>query len=164
MQKLVTNLWFDTQAEEAAAFYVSLFDNSEILRTTRYGDVGTEITGKEAGTVMTVEFVLDGQRFTALNGGPDFKFSEAISIMINCESQEEVDRLWDALTADGGQPSQCGWLKDKYGLSWQVTPTRLDELMSDPDPEKSARTMGAMLKMTKLDIAELERAHDGKIE
>ena len=157
MQKITTFLWFDDKAEEAANFYVSLFKNSKIDTVSRYGDAGPG----PKGSVMVVQFQLDGQQFTALNGGPIFKFTEAISLMVTCESQEEVDRLWDKLS-EGGQKSQCGWLKDKYGLSWQIVPTALGKLMSDPDRQKSGRVMKAMLQMTKIDIATLQRAYEGK--
>jgi predicted 3-demethylubiquinone-9 3-methyltransferase (glyoxalase superfamily) len=156
MQKITPNLWFDTEGEAAANFYVSLFENSKIVEITRYGDAGP----REAGTVMTVTFQLDGEEFVALNGGPEFKFTEAVSLQVNCDSQDEVDRLWDAL-AEGGEIQQCGWLKDRYGLSWQIVPTVLSELVADPDPVKSQRVMQAMLGMKKLDIAELERAYKG---
>jgi predicted 3-demethylubiquinone-9 3-methyltransferase (glyoxalase superfamily) len=157
MQRISPFLWFDNQAEEAANLYVSIFDNSRIVKVSRYGDAGPG----PKGTVMVVEFELDGQRFQALNGGPMFKFTEAISLSITCKTQEEVDRYWNALSR-GGQESQCGWLKDKYGLSWQVVPTALGELMSDPDPAKARRVMEAMLKMKKIDIAALKRAYDQK--
>jgi predicted 3-demethylubiquinone-9 3-methyltransferase (glyoxalase superfamily) len=146
-------LWFDTQAEEAARFYTSVFDDSRIVSITRYGDAGP----LPKGTVMTVDFVLDGVRVQALNGGPSFKFNEAISLAVNCETQDEVDRYWEALS-DGGEKGPCGWLKDKYGLSWQVNPTVLEELLGDPDREKAQRVMEAMLEMSKMDIAGLERA------
>ena len=155
-QRITTNLWFDTEAEEAAGFYTSVFDNSRIVNVAHYTEAGP----REAGMVMVVEFELDGQRFVAINGGDDFKFSEAISLQINCESQEEVDLYWERLT-DGGEEGPCGWLKDRYGLSWQVTPDGMDELFSDPDPDRANRAMRAMLKMKKLDIAELRRAADG---
>jgi predicted 3-demethylubiquinone-9 3-methyltransferase (glyoxalase superfamily) len=155
-QKITPNLWFDTEAEEAAAFYTSVFENSRIVSVMHYTEAGP----REAGTVMVVEFELDGQRFVGINGGPEFKFDEAVSFQINCETQEEVDYYWDKLTEDG-EESQCGWLKDKYGLSWQVTPTGMEELFSDPDPERAKRAMEAMLKMRKLDIGELRRAADG---
>jgi predicted 3-demethylubiquinone-9 3-methyltransferase (glyoxalase superfamily) len=155
-QKIVTNLWFDTEAEEAANFYVSVFDNSRIVNVTRYPDAGP----REAGMVMTVDFELDGQRFTGINGGPEFKFDEAISLLINCETQEEVDHYWEKLT-DGGEESQCGWLKDRYGLSWQVVPAGMEELFADEDKQRADRAMQAMLKMRKLDIEELRRAADG---
>jgi predicted 3-demethylubiquinone-9 3-methyltransferase (glyoxalase superfamily) len=155
-QRITTNLWFDTEAEEAAGFYTSVFDNSRIVNVAHYTEAGP----REAGMVMVVEFELDGQRFVAINGGDEFKFSEAISLQINCESQEEVDYYWERLT-DRGEEGPCGWLKDRYGLSWQVTPDGMDELFSDPDPERANRAMRAMLKMKKLDIAELRRAADG---
>jgi predicted 3-demethylubiquinone-9 3-methyltransferase (glyoxalase superfamily) len=158
VQKIVTNLWFDAQAEEAANFYCSLFPDSKVLNITRYGSAGP---GPE-GQVMVVDFQLAGQRFTGINGGPEFKFSEAISLLINCDSQEEVDRYWDALLADGGEPSQCGWLKDKYGLSWQVVPREMDEMIASTDAAAAQRTMEAMLKMVKLDLGELKRAYAGK--
>ena len=147
-------LWFDDQAEEAAKFYVSVFPNSEILNVTHYTDAGP----KPAGTVLTVTFRLAGEEFTALNGGPEFKFNEAVSFVIDCESQAEVDAYWEKLAADGGEPGPCGWVKDKYGLSWQVTPRRLIELMEDKDKAKANRVIQVMLKMGKIDIAELERA------
>jgi predicted 3-demethylubiquinone-9 3-methyltransferase (glyoxalase superfamily) len=156
-QRIVTNLWFDTQAEEAAEFYVSVFKgDSRIVNVTRY----TEGSPREAGMVMTVDFVLDGQRFTGINGGPEFSFDEAISLLIECEDQDEVDYYWAALT-EGGSESQCGWLKDRYGLSWQVVPQGMDEVFADPDRERAQRAMQAMLGMRKLDIAELRRAADG---
>jgi len=156
MQKIVTNLWFDTEAEDAAKFYTSIFKNSQINNVSHFGEAGP----REAGLVLTVDFELDGQQFTAINGGPDFKFDEAISLLINCESQSEVDYFWDALLADGGEESQCGWLKDKFGLSWQVIPSRLGELMSDPDAAKANRVMEAMLKMVKIDVDVLEKAYN----
>ena len=155
MQKITPFLWFDDKAEEAANFYVSLFKNSKIETVSRYGDAGPK------GAVMTVAFQLNGQKFTALNGGPLFKFTEAISLFVNCESQQEVDELWEKLSA-GGQKSRCGWLKDKYGLSWQIIPSALGKLMSDPDREKAGRVMKAMLQMDKIDIAALEKAAAGK--
>jgi predicted 3-demethylubiquinone-9 3-methyltransferase (glyoxalase superfamily) len=155
-QRIVTNLWFDTEAEEAADFYTSVFDNSRIVSVSRY----TEDAPRPAGTVMTVEFELDGQRFVGINGGPEFTFSEAISLQITCDGQDEVDYYWERLT-DGGEEVQCGWLKDRYGLSWQVVPKGMGELFSDPDPERSRRAMQAMLGMKKLDIAALRSAADG---
>jgi predicted 3-demethylubiquinone-9 3-methyltransferase (glyoxalase superfamily) len=155
-EKITPNLWFDTEAEEAAEFYTSLFDNSRIVRVTRY----TEGAPRPAGTVMTVEWELDGQRFVGINGGPNFKFSEAVSFAISCEDQDEVDYFWEKLT-DGGEESQCGWLKDRFGLSWQVIPKGLDEVFAGDDPERARRAMQAMLKMRKLDIEELRRAADG---
>jgi predicted 3-demethylubiquinone-9 3-methyltransferase (glyoxalase superfamily) len=155
MQKIKPFLWFDTQAEEAANFYVSIFKNSKILSVARYGDAGPG----PKGSAMTVSFELDGQEFVGLNGGPHFKFTEAISFAVVCKSQEEVDDLWRKLT-EGGQEVQCGWLKDKFGLSWQITPEILPKLLSDPDPQKSSRVMQAMMKMEKIDIAALQRAYD----
>jgi predicted 3-demethylubiquinone-9 3-methyltransferase (glyoxalase superfamily) len=157
MQQITPFLWFDCQAEDAAKFYVALFDNSRILKVVRYCAAGPG----PAGTAMTVAFELNGTKFTALNGGPLFKFSEAVSFVINCDSQAEIDRLWEKLTAGGGQESRCGWLKDKYGLSWQVVPTVLPELVSDPDAAKAQRAMKAMMAMGKLDIAALKKAHAG---
>jgi predicted 3-demethylubiquinone-9 3-methyltransferase (glyoxalase superfamily) len=154
-QKITPFLWFDSQAEEAARFYVSLFDNSELLGVTRH----TEAAPRPTGSVMTVSFRLDGVEFTALNGGPVFQFTEAVSFSIACDSQEEVDRLWEALSA-GGEKGQCGWLKDKFGVSWQVVPTALYEMAQDPDPARVERVMAAMLQMTKLDIAKLREAYD----
>jgi len=156
MQKISPFLWFDSQAEEAANFYVSIFKNSKITKTARYGDSGPG----PKGSVMTIGFELDGQHFTALNGGPHFKFTEAISLVVDCKSQEEVDEMWAKLSA-GGQTSQCGWLKDKFGLSWQIVPTILIELVSGPDPAKANRVMQAMLQMTKIDIAKLKQAAAG---
>ena len=157
-QKITTYLWFDREAEEAANLYTSIFKNSKILNVARYGDAGPG----PKGTAMTVNFQLDGQEFIALNGGPMYRFTEAISLLVDCETQEEVDRLWNKLTADGGEESMCGWLKDKFGLSWQIIPSALFRLMSDPDPEKSKRVMEAMLQMKKIDVPSLERAHAGK--
>ena len=156
MQKITPFLWFDSQAEEAAKFYVSVFGNSRILKTVRYGKAGP---GPD-GSVMTVVFELNGCQFTALNGGPLHLFSEAVSFVVNCQSQAEVDTLWEKLAA-GGRPDRCGWVKDRYGLSWQVVPSVLPVLLSDPDPVKAQRAMAAMLKMSKLDIAALEKAHTG---
>ena len=156
MQKITPCLWFDTEAEAAAELYVSLFADAKILDVTHYGEAGP----RPAGTVMTVTFMLEGKEYLALNGGPEFPFTEAISFSVSCEDQEEVDRLWARLLEGGGVERQCGWLKDRFGLSWQVVPTRLTQLLQDPDPERANRTMQAMLKMTKLDIAELERAAD----
>jgi len=153
MQKISPFLWFDSNAEEAANFYVSIFKDSKILKIARYGEAGPG----PAGSVMVVNFQIEGQDFIALNGGPLFKFTEAISFVINCQTQEEVDHYWNKLTA-GGQESQCGWLKDKYGLSWQVTPTILGELLADKDQKKAQRVMQAMLQMKKIDIAALKRA------
>ena len=155
MQKITPFLWFDDQAEEAMNLYVSLFKNSKILSVTRYGEGGPG----PHGTVMTATFQLDGQEFTALNGGPEFKFTEAISLFVNCETQEEVDELWEKLS-EGGEKSQCGWLKDKYGLSWQIIPTALGEMLGDKDPQKAQNVMQAMLQMTKIDIAALRQAYE----
>jgi predicted 3-demethylubiquinone-9 3-methyltransferase (glyoxalase superfamily) len=160
-QKITTFLWFDTQAEEAAKFYASIFKDSRIVGVTRYDAEGSKAAGRPAGSVMTVEFELDGQRFTALNGGPHFKFTEAISLVVHCENQKEVDHFWEELSA-GGQEVQCGWLKDRFGLSWQVVPTVLIEMLQDKDPEKSKRAMAAMLKMKKLDIAALTKAYESR--
>ena len=154
--RIVPNLWFDTEAEEAAKFYVSVFKNSRLISETHY----TEGAPREAGMVMTVEFELDGQRFVGINGGPQFKFDEAVSFQITCEDQDEVDYYWDKLT-DGGSESQCGWLKDRFGLSWQVVPTGMEEIFSDPDPERARRAMQAMLQMRKLDVAALRSAAEG---
>ncbi|GGM07581.1 VOC family protein [Streptomyces fumigatiscleroticus] len=150
-----TCLWFDGQAEEAAQFYVSVFENSRIGRTTRCTEAGPG----PAGSVVTVEFVANGQRFVALNGGPEFTFSESVSFQIICADQEEVDHYWSRLTEGGGQPGPCGWLKDRYGLSWQVVPGRLTDMIADPDPEKAARATRAMMSMGKFDIAALEKAY-----
>jgi predicted 3-demethylubiquinone-9 3-methyltransferase (glyoxalase superfamily) len=160
-QKISPCLWFDTQAEEAANLYVSVFRNSKILRVARYPEAGQEIHGKPAGSVMVVVFSLDGQEFTALNGGPQFKFHEAVSFQIPCANQKEVDYFWSKLTADGGEEGPCGWVKDKFGLSWQVSPIRLQEMLSDSDPARRNRVMAQMLKMKKLDIAPLEAAFAG---
>lgn len=157
MQKITPFLWFDDQAEEAAKFYVSVFKNSKIMSVARYGEAGEEVSGRPRGTVMTVDFQIDGQTFIALNGGPLFKFTEAISFIINCKTQKEVDHFWEKLSR-GGKKSRCGWLKDKYGVSWQVVPTALGELMGGKDAEKSERVMQAMLKMDKLDIKTLQQA------
>jgi predicted 3-demethylubiquinone-9 3-methyltransferase (glyoxalase superfamily) len=155
-QKITTFLWFDNNAEEAANFYVSIFKNSKILNTSRYGDAGPG----PKGSVMTCTFQLEGQEFIALNGGPHFKFTEAISLFVDCETQEEVDTLWNKLTANGGAPSQCGWLKDKFGLSWQIIPSALMEMMSDRDPAKSRRVMEAMMQMSKIELQKLKQAYD----
>jgi predicted 3-demethylubiquinone-9 3-methyltransferase (glyoxalase superfamily) len=156
MQKIVPNLWFDTEAEEAAGFYVSVFKNSRIVNVARYTEAGP----RPAGTVMTVEFELDGQRFVGINGGPQFTFDEAVSFQITCEDQDEVDYYWERLT-DGGEESMCGWLKDRFGLSWQVVPAGMEDVFADPDPKRAERAMRAMLEMRKLDIAALRAAADG---
>lgn len=155
-QKIIPNLWFDTQAEEAAEFYLSVFKNSRILNVSRYTEAGPG----PAGTAMSVEWELDGQRFVGINGGPQFTFSEAVSFGITCEDQAEVDYYWDRLT-DGGEEGQCGWLKDRFGVSWQVVPTGMEELFADPDPTRAQRAMEAMFSMKKLDVAALRAAADG---
>jgi len=157
MQKITPFLWFNDNAEEAVNFYVSIFRNSRIVSMSRY----PEGTPGPAGKVMTATFQLEGQEFIALNGGPEFKFNEAISFFVNCETQEEVDRLWDKLSG-GGEKGQCGWLKDKYGVSWQIVPTALGQMLQDQDPQRSQNVMQAMFKMTKIDIAALRRAYDQK--
>ena len=157
MPRIVTNLWFDTEGEEAAEFYCSVFPNSKIIRKTHY----TESAPREAGTVMTVDFELDGTPFTAINGGPEFEFDEAMSLLIECEDQKEIDHYWDKLT-DGGKEVECGWLRDKYGLAWQVVPKGMDDVFESDDPARADRAMKAMLGMVKLDIAALEAAADGK--
>ena len=157
MQKITPFLWFDHQAEEAMNFYISIFKNSKVININRYGN-GAQLP---SGTVMTASFQINGQEFIALNGGPVFQFTPAISFVVSCESQEDVDDYWEKLSA-GGQESQCAWLTDKFGVSWQIVPTALGQLLSDPDPEKANRVMQAMLKMRKIDIAELKRAHEQK--
>jgi predicted 3-demethylubiquinone-9 3-methyltransferase (glyoxalase superfamily) len=157
MQTISPFLWFDTQAEEAANFYVSIFPNSKITSVSHYGEAGPG----EAGRVMTVGFELDGQAFIALNGGPHFRFTEAVSFMVHCQGQAEVDRYWEALKADGGREAECGWLKDKYGLSWQVVPQEFLDMTADPDKAKVGRMMAAMMQMIKLDIAKLKAAAEG---
>ena len=161
MQKITPFLWFDNKAEEAAKFYCSIFKNSKIGKVARYGEEGEQVSGRPAGSVMTVEFKLEEQDFIALNGGPHFKFNEAISFVVSCKTQAELDRFWNKLSA-GGKKVQCGWLRDKYGVSWQIVPTVLGELMSDKDTAKSQRVMQAMLKMVKLDIRKLKEAAKGK--
>lgn len=157
-QKITPFLWFDHEAEEAGKYYVSIFKNSKFLGVTRYGEAGPG----PAGSVMTATFQLEDQVFTGVNGGPHFKFTEAVSFVIHCKSQEEVDHYWNKLIADGGQESQCGWLRDKYGLSWQVVPDALLQMLKDPDPKKSQRVMQAMLQMKKIEIPKLEQAYKGK--
>ena len=161
IQMIAPCLWYDTQAEEAADFYTSIFDNSRILRILHYNEAGFEIHGKPAGSVLTVEFELNGQRFTALNGGPQFKFSEAISLEVTCETQQEIDYYWDKLV-EGGEEGPCGWLKDKFGLSWQITPAILGEMLCSEDKEKTHRVMDAFLHMKKLDIATIKKAYAGE--
>jgi predicted 3-demethylubiquinone-9 3-methyltransferase (glyoxalase superfamily) len=161
-QKIVPCLWFDDQAEEAIEFYLSIFDDSRILEVVRYGEAGKEITGGTPGEVMTVSFELNGQPFTALNGGPIFQFSEAISLQVFCETQQEVDDYWEKLSAGGDESAQaCGWLKDRYGLSWQIIPRKLLDLIADPESQKSQRTTEAMLQMKKLDIGVLKKVYAG---
>jgi len=159
LQRITPFLWFDDHAEDAAKFYTSVFDNSRIVTTTRYSKEASEAAGRPEGSVMTIAFQLDGQDFTALNGGPVFKFNEAISLVVHCESQKEVDHYWNRLS-EGGDPKaqQCGWLKDKYGVSWQVVPTELIRLLSHPNPAKAQRAMAAMLQMKKIDIEKLRKA------
>jgi len=159
MQKITPCLWFEDQAEEAANFYVSVFNNLKIGTITRYGEAGAEASGRPRGSVMTVTFQLEGQEFMALNGGPVFTFSPAISLMVNCETQEKVDELWEKLS-EGGTIQQCGWLQDKYGVSWQIVPIALGEMLQDKDAEKSERVIRAMLPMTKIDIRTLEQAYE----
>jgi predicted 3-demethylubiquinone-9 3-methyltransferase (glyoxalase superfamily) len=159
MQKITPFLWFNGQAEEAAKFYAAIFENSEVGNVTRYGEEGTKVSGIPAGTVMTVPFKLEGQDFIALNGGPFFQFTEAISFVVNCQTQEEVDHFWEKLSA-GGSKSRCGWLKDKFGVSWQVVPTALGQMLQDKNPQKSKRVMAELLTMDKLDLARLRRAYE----
>jgi predicted 3-demethylubiquinone-9 3-methyltransferase (glyoxalase superfamily) len=158
VQKITPFLWFDDNAEEAMEFYTSIFEDSKIVGVSRYDEAGARASGRPAGSVMSGTFELAGQQFMALNGGPQFKFSEAISLFVNCETQEEVDHLWERLS-EGGEKGQCGWLKDRFGVSWQIVPTILGELLGDPDPEKVQRVMQAMLQMRKLNIRGLEEAH-----
>ena len=164
MQKITPFLWFDDQAEEAVKFYTSIFKNSKVGRILRYGEEAAKISesGRPIGSVLTIEFELQGQKFVALNGGPLFKFNESISFVVNCETQDEVDYFWEKLTSDGGEESACGWLKDKFGLSWQITPTILIDMLHDKDSEKSERVMKAMLQMQKIDIEKLKAAYGGK--
>jgi predicted 3-demethylubiquinone-9 3-methyltransferase (glyoxalase superfamily) len=157
MKKITPCLWFDNQAEEAVYFYISIFKKSKILSIARYGEEGAKVSGKPEGTVMTVAFQLEGQEFLALNGGPQFKFTEAISFIVNCKTQKEIDEFWKKLS-EGGEEGPCGWLKDKYGMSWQIVPTVLGEMLQDKDPRKSEKVMKAMLQMKKLDIKGLKQA------
>lgn len=159
MDRISVNLWFDNQAEEAANFYTSIFKHSKIKDITHYGEAGSRVSGRPRGSVMTVSFEIDGQDFVALNGGPEFKFNEAVSLIVNCKSQEEVDEYWAKLSK-GGQEVQCGWLKDRYGVSWQVVPTALPEMLADKDTARSERVMEAMLRMKKLDLPTLKDAYD----
>src|SRR5437773_9006993 len=160
MQKITPFLWFDGQAEDAANFYTSLFKNSKIGRILRYTEEVAENSGRPVGSVLTIEFEIEGQKFVALNGGPQFKFNESVSFVVNCETQEEVDYFWEKLTADGGEESACGWLTDKFGLSWQVVPTVLIDMLHDEDSEKSERVTKAMLQMKKIDIKTLKEAYE----
>ncbi len=159
MQKIAPCLWFDDKAEEAARFYVSIFKNSKVGNITRYGEAGAEVSGRPKGTVMTVTFQLEGQEFMALNGGPLFRFTEAISFMVKCETQQDIDEMWEKLS-QGGEKGQCGWLKDKYGLSWQIVVPVLDEMLQDKDAEKTERVMKALLQMKKLDMKKLKQAYE----
>ena len=159
MQKITPCLWFDSQAEEAAKFYVSIFKKSKIRNMTRYGEAGAEVSGRPKGSVMTITFEIEGQEFVALNGGPHFTFSEAISLMVQCETQKEIDEMWEQLS-HGGEEGQCGWLKDKYGLSWQIVSPEWDEMLQDKDVKKSERVMKAILQMTKPDIKTLKQAYE----
>jgi predicted 3-demethylubiquinone-9 3-methyltransferase (glyoxalase superfamily) len=162
MQKITSFLWFDDQAEEAVKFYTSIFKNSNVGRTLRYDENAAKAAGRPLGSVLTIEFDIEGQKFVALNGGPQFKFNESVSFVVNCDTQEEVDYFWEKLTADGGQESACGWLKDKFGLSWQITPTVLVDMLHDKDADKAERVMKAMLQMQKIDIGKLKDAYAGK--
>jgi predicted 3-demethylubiquinone-9 3-methyltransferase (glyoxalase superfamily) len=162
MQKITPFLWFDNQAEEAAKFYTSVFKNSKVGRILRYDEASAKGAGRPVGSVLTIEFEIAGQKFTALNGGPEFKFNESISFVVNCETQNEVDYFWEKLMADGGQESQCGWLKDKFGVSWQITPTVLIDMLNDKDAKKAERVMKAMMQMQKIAIKTLKEAYAGK--
>ena len=163
MQKIIPHLWFDDQAEDAAQLYVSIFKNSKIKKIARYPKAAEEVSGKTAGSVMTMAFQLEGQNFVALNGGPEFKFNEAVSFMVSCENQDEIDYYWNRLAEGGDEKAQiCGWLKDKCGISWQIVPTALGEMLTDKDPAKSERVMEAFLSMKKIIIADLEKMYEGK--
>jgi predicted 3-demethylubiquinone-9 3-methyltransferase (glyoxalase superfamily) len=162
MQKITPFLWFDHQAEEAAKFYTSVFKNSKVGTILRYDEAAAKASGRPVGSVLTIEFEIEGQKFTALNGGPQFKFNESVSFVVYCETQDEVDYFWQKLTAEGGQESECGWLRDKFGLSWQVTPTVLIKMLHDKDPKKSGRVMNAMMQMQKIDISKLKAAYAGE--
>lgn len=159
MQKITPCLWFDTRAEEAVNYYTSIFRNSKIVDIARFSEAGAGASGQKAGTVMTVLFQIEGQEYLALNGGPEFKFTEAVSFIVNCKTQEEIDHYWEKLS-EGGEEGPCGWLKDRYGLSWQIVPVQLGEMMRDKDPEKSNRVMRAMLAMKKIDISMLQQAYN----
>jgi len=162
MQKITPFLWFYDQAEQAAKFYTSVFKNSKVGRILRYDETSAKTAGRPAGSVLTIEFEIGGQKFTALNGGPQFKFNESVSFVVNCETQNEVDYFWEKLTAGGGQESECGWLKDKFGLSWQITPTVLIDMLNDKDPKKAGQVMKAMMQMQKIEINKLKAAYAGK--
>ena len=162
MQKITPFLWFDHQAEEAAKFYTSVFKNSKVGKILRYDEATAKAAGGPVGSVLTIEFEIEGQKFTALNGGPQFKFNESVSFVVECKTQEEVDYFWEKLTAGGGQESECGWLKDKFGLSWQVTPTVLIDMLNDKDPKKAGRVMKAMMQMQKIEINKLKAAYAGE--
>ena len=162
MQKITPFLWFDNQAEEAAKFYTTVFKNSKVGRILRYDETSAKTAGRPAGSVLTIEFEIGGQKFTALNGGPQFKFNESVSFVVNCETQNEIDYFWEKLTAGGGQESECGWLKDKFGLSWQITPTVLIDMLNDKDPKKAGQVMKAMMQMQKIEINKLKAAYAGK--
>ncbi|MGC4096385.1 MAG: VOC family protein [Nitrospira sp.] len=161
IQRITPCLWFDDQAEEAATFYVSIFNNSKMRSLARYGEAGAQVSGRPKGSIMTVTFEIEGQEFVALNGGPLFKFTEAISLMVKCTTQHEIDEMWTKLS-EGGEPGPCGWLKDKYGLSWQIVSPEWDEMLRDKDPERSERVMEAILHMTKPDLGKIRQAYDGK--
>jgi len=162
MQKITPFLWFDDQAEQAAKFYTSVFKNSKVGRILRYDETSAKTAGRPAGSVLTIEFEIGGQKFTALNGGPQFKFNESVSFVVNCETQNEIDYFWEKLTAGGGQESECGWLKDKFGLLWQITPTVLIDMLNDKDPKKAGQVMKAMMQMQKIEINKLKAAYAGK--
>jgi predicted 3-demethylubiquinone-9 3-methyltransferase (glyoxalase superfamily) len=162
MQQITPFLWFDHQAEQAVKFYTSIFSNSRIIRILRCGEQAAKASGQPVGSVLTIEFEIAGQKFVALNGGPEFKFNQSVSFVVNCDTQKEVDYFWDKLTADGGEESACGWLNDKFGLSWQITPTVLIDMLHDKDSEKAERVMHAMLQMQKIDIGKLKAAYAGE--
>jgi predicted 3-demethylubiquinone-9 3-methyltransferase (glyoxalase superfamily) len=161
MRGITPNLWFDDDAEEAANYYVEIFDDARLGQVMRYGEATKEVSSKEPGSVMTISWTIGDQEFVGINGGPQFTFSEAVSFQIDCEDQAEIDRYWESLTADGGEEGPCGWLKDKFGVSWQVVPAGMNEMLEDEDPERTERAMAAMLKMKKIDIEELRRAAEG---
>ena len=161
IQKLTSCLWFDGEAEAAAKFYVSVFKNAKLGRTSHYPKEGQDVHQQAEGSVLVVEFEIEGQKFIALNGGPQFKFTEAVSFVVNCDTQAEIDYYWDKLTADGGQPGPCGWLKDKFGLSWQVAPSKVGDWLTDPDQRKAARVFASVMKMGRIDLAAMEKAYAG---